>query len=100
MTTLLAPRSARYGEHPAASSSHAWWWLGYLLGIALAELATVFWNAEIGLCMHFVVLIILIVRGSSGPDSERPLAVALTIAPLVRIVTLTLPLASLPPLYW
>jgi membrane protease YdiL (CAAX protease family) len=79
----------------------AWWlWGGYLALIVAAESAVSLGSPHLGLALHLTTLFTLLVHGSFGPSQQRPLLVSLTFAPLVRVVSLSLPLAGLPMLYW
>ncbi len=50
--------------------------------------------------MHLLLLVGLLLHSSFGKTSERPLLLALTLAPLVRVVSLALPLGSVAPGWW
>jgi CAAX protease family protein len=81
-----------------AKQSH-WVLWGYLLLVALAEILVTFVSAQLGMVLHALLLVTLIVHCSLGrPYMERRLALALTLAPLTRLLTLALPLAIIPPL--
>lgn len=70
--------------------------------IAFAEVVTYFMNPGYGLFIHSLLLIVLLVLSAlshrSNPDSGFFLA--LSLAPLIRVVSLSLPLASLPKYTW
>lgn len=73
----------------------------YLVGILLAEVLTVFTDARLGVIVHTLILTSLIfgsarIRGRSG----FLLLLALIPLPLLRIVTLSLPLTGFPLIYW
>jgi len=69
--------------------------------VAAAELATTFADARWGLTMHIALLAALLVHTSlaSGQSSQR-LFLALALAPLIRILSLTMPLEDIDLVYW
>jgi len=73
----------------------------YLVAIAGAEVVTNFYNLVGGVICHIIVLAVLIAHSSlvAKPPSSK-LLLALTLAPLTRILSLAMPLAYLPPVYW
>jgi uncharacterized protein len=78
-------------------------WLpwGYLGMITLAELLTALVSAELGLTIHALLLIGLTIRGATGQaGAERRLALTLTLSPLTRLISLALPLTTIPQLAW
>lgn len=98
-------------------------WL-YALGIAGAEIVTGYVNVRWGLILHFVLLIALLMQATLAygrpvtgglsaaltlPDKANPgvdgekmhrLYLALTLCPLIRILSLTIPLKGIPFIYW
>lgn len=75
--------------------------LVYLALIALAELLTTFAEPRIGLALHGGLLVILLLHTalvSSYPYHRLLLSLAL--APLIRMLSLSLPLLDYPVLYW
>jgi membrane protease YdiL (CAAX protease family) len=78
-------------------------WLvwGYLLLIAAAELLIALVSPRLGFTVHALLLIGLIVHGAVGrAGAEQRLVLGLTLAPLIRILSLALPLTSFPQLAW
>src|SRR5262245_33279784 len=74
---------------------------GYLLLVAIAELLIIYVSPQVGMLLDGVLLIALIVHGSMSPDAaERRLLLALTLAPLTRLLSLTLLLPGIPRLAW
>jgi membrane protease YdiL (CAAX protease family) len=72
-----------------------------LLLIAVAELLTALVSAELGLIVHALLLVGLTFRGAARQlGAERRLALALTLAPLNRLIALAMPLANVPQLAW
>jgi len=65
--------------------------VAYLLAIALAEYVTTALDARWGLVLHGALI---------PDDRRRALLWALAIAPLLRIVSLSLPLGGVPIVYW
>ncbi len=73
----------------------------YLAGITLAELCTTFFDTNVGLILHAVILGTLLVH--TALTWEIPLhrlLLPLTLAPLIRLLSLTLPLKAFPELYY
>lgn len=73
---------------------------GYLLLITVAELLISF-NPLLGEFLHIGLLVILFLHGFLGKNSAgNRLVLALTVVPLTRIVSLSLPLNQFPPITW
>lgn len=69
--------------------------------VSLAELLTATINVQLGLILHALLLIGLAIYSAVGSGSaRRKLAMALTVAPLIRLLSLSLPLTSFPQLAW
>ncbi len=75
--------------------------VGYLAALTLAEVLTTLVEPRIGLALHSVLLLLLIAQTALtwGYPGHR-LLFALAFAPLIRILSLFLPLAGLPQIYW
>jgi CAAX protease family protein len=71
------------------------WPVGYLAGIVLAEVLVVA-DPAFGMACHLVIVAGLMVQGSLGTEGHRPLVIALVPVPLVRILSLSLPLTPGP----
>jgi membrane protease YdiL (CAAX protease family) len=75
-------------------------WL-YFIAITCAELLTLFLNAWIGLVCHGIILIVCIVYPSFIEDSKSGnFIVGLTLIPIIRIISLIIPLIQLPEILW
>lgn len=75
-------------------------WL-YLMLITLAEIVTSIVQPQLGLMLHAALLVGLTLYGATGQFSEqRRLALALTLAPLIRLLSLALPLIRFPQVAW
>ena len=75
--------------------------LAYMGAMAMAELITTFVDPRLGLAAHGVLLLILFLHAASVDSKvERAFLVSLCFAPLIRILSLSLPLAQIPILYW
>lgn len=73
----------------------------YLAALTIAEVLTALVEPRAGLMLHSVLMIGLLVHAAL--TWERPihrLLLTLTLAPLIRILSLSLPLAGFPILYW
>jgi membrane protease YdiL (CAAX protease family) len=75
--------------------------LGYLVVLAVAELLTALVAPRGGLVLHGVVLMTLLLHTALtwGHPSHR-LLLSLTFAPLIRLLSLSMPLAGFPLIYW
>ena len=75
-------------------------WL-YFVAIAAAELLTIFLNPWAGVICHSIILVALLIQPTFVANIERRnLILALSLVPLVRILSLSLPLVKLPQMYW
>lgn len=75
--------------------------LVYLIALTVAESLTVLVMPQLGLVLHGLLLIALIVHASlatRGP--QQRLLWAMTLAPLIRLLSLSLPLAHIQLIYW
>ena len=73
----------------------------YLLAIAIAEVVTVAIQPLWGIGCHAVILIALIVHPAVATRyPHRPLLLSLALVPLVRIISLCMPLADIPQMWW
>lgn len=73
----------------------------YLLAISAAELVTAAVNPLSGIVFHLSIFIALIVHSSLGFQHPRHrLYLTLALAPLIRILSLSMPLANFPQVYW
>ena len=73
----------------------------YVILIAVAELLTVLTDARWGLALHIGILTALIVQASLVLDQPyHKLLLALALAPLIRILSLSMPLQDLDLMYW
>jgi len=73
----------------------------YLLGFTAAELIIVFLNPIGGLLTHVVLLIFLLVHASMmWEDPLHEILLCLAFAPLIRIMSLSIPLMDFPQQYW
>ena len=78
-----------------------WIFWAYLLLITAAELITTFVQPRSGLVLHAGILVVLIVHAAIAPsDREGNLTLCLTVAPLIRILSLSLPLFDFPRMLW
>lgn len=87
-------------QQPVIGWFHLLAW-SYLLLISVAESLIVFGNAVVGMGVHTLILLGLTLYAGLGRDmTHSRLALVLTLLPLIRILSLTLPLAKLPQLAW
>jgi len=75
--------------------------LAYLAAILMAEVVTAAVNATFGLGLHAAILLTLLWSGARArSEADRNLWFCLTLAPLIRLCSLSLPLSSFPRAYW
>lgn len=73
-------------------------WL-YLLAITAAELLIAVGRSWAGVLVHVVILIVLIVHASMGDARSWRFYLALMLMPLIRLLSLVLPMNNIPMLY-
>lgn len=75
--------------------------LGYLALIAVAEMLTTLGQLQAGLVLHGALLVTLLVHAAlTAGDPSHRLLLGLALAPLIRMLSLSLPLVRFPQLYW
>jgi hypothetical protein len=73
----------------------------YLLGIALAEMVTTFASPQLGLVIHGGLLVLIFLHASVTVNpAEQKLLFTLAMAPLIRLLSLSMPLLEFPFTYW
>ncbi|MBA7648342.1 hypothetical protein ES703_56128 [subsurface metagenome] len=73
----------------------------YLLAIAAAETVTVFVQPVWGIVCHAIVLVAVVMHSALASDYRyRNLVLSLALVPLVRIVSLCMPLVNIPQIWW
>ncbi len=66
----------------------------YFVGLVAAELLVNLWWLRAAIVLDAMLMTALLVHGSDGPLAERRFLVALALAPLIRLISLALPLGS------
>ena len=76
--------------------------IGYILLIVVAEILTSFVSPSYGLVLHSLIMVSLLVVSSVtyGEGSVSGFYLSLSLAPLIRIISLSLPLANFPRYAW
>ena len=76
--------------------------LGYILLIVIAEVLTSFVSPSYGLLLHSLIMLSLLVVSSVtyGKGSVSGFYLSLSLAPLIRIISLSVPLANFPRYAW
>jgi hypothetical protein len=75
-------------------------WLG-LVALTAAEVLTVYLQIMAGVICHGILLVVFVVQAALAPDrAQRNLFMVLCLAPLIRILSLSMPLAPIPQIYW
>ncbi len=73
----------------------------YLLAITAAETVTVFVQPVWGIVCHAIVLVAVVVHSALASDYRyRNLVLSLALVPLVRIISLGMPLVNIPQIWW
>lgn len=72
----------------------------YPVALAVAELVVALVNPVGGMVFHIFILLSLILCSSLSKHPCRKLYLALALAPLIRIVSLSMPLSRFSPIYW
>lgn len=73
----------------------------YLGAIAAAELVLALVNPIGGIALDIVLLLLLVLHSSlAGQQPSHKLYLALSLAPLIRILSLSMPLTDIPRIYW
>lgn len=75
--------------------------LVYLLAITIAEVVTVTIQPLWGIACHIALLVALILHSALvSRQTHRQLLLSLALVPLVRIISLSMPLANIPQVWW
>jgi len=76
--------------------------VAYIVLIFVSEAVTSYLSAGVGLVAHSVILVSLLVLYSLGPGEAGSSGVylSLSLAPLIRVISLSVPLASFPRYAW
>jgi membrane protease YdiL (CAAX protease family) len=75
-------------------------WL-YALAVTAAEIVTAYYSPLYGIAWHVVLLAVLLIHASLAYKQAVNLVyLALSLAPLIRIMSLSMPLIDVPPIYW
>ena len=73
----------------------------YLGAIVAAEVITVFLQPLGGIITHVAILVTVIIRSARTADKlQRQLVLSLALVPLVRVISLSMPLTNIPQLWW
>lgn len=72
----------------------------FITALTVAEITVTVTDARFGIGIHFLTLFGLIWYGSFRPKLEQNLYWSLTIAPLIRIISLSMPVKGLPLIWW
>jgi membrane protease YdiL (CAAX protease family) len=101
MSVVAAQRRILAGALARLAAQPLWLFWAQLAAIGCAELLIALVSPHLGQLLHLGVLLTLLAQAVYGEsEPRRGLALALTLAPLTRLLSLTLPLSRLPPLLW
>lgn len=83
-----------------SNKDHFFIWL-YAAAVTAAEIVTAYYNPIYGIACHVVLLVALLVHASQAYKQAINLVyLSLSLAPMIRIMSLSMPLISVPPMYW
>lgn len=75
--------------------------LVYLAALTVAEAITTLANPQVGLILHGLLLVILILHAALfARRGQQKFLITLTLAPLIRLMSLSIPLLNFPVIYW
>lgn len=75
--------------------------LAYLAAVTAAELVTSLVSPLGGIVFHIAILVTLVIHATVATgSSQRRFFLALALAPLIRLLSLTMPLNLFPQIYW
>jgi membrane protease YdiL (CAAX protease family) len=73
----------------------------YLLAVTAAEVITVAIKPMWGIVFHILILVALLLHAALvGKDTLQKFLLSLALVPLIRIISLSLPLANIPQVWW
>lgn len=73
----------------------------YAVAITSAEIATAYYNPIYGIACHVVLLVALLTHAALVYNQAINLVyLSLCLAPMIRIMSLSMPLIGVPPIYW
>ena len=89
------PREFPFAKHPGTP------YILYLLGLTLAEYLTAMSSPQVGLVLHGLILLTLFIQAAFSARSYKyRLYLVLTLAPLVRLMSLSMPLVQFEFVNW
>ena len=101
MATMIAPTEQRPVRASAVfhllESTGPLSWAAYLIAIVVAELITSLRSVEAGVAVHLALLFVMPIHATFAPKPVQALLIGLVLAPLIRVVSLAMPLAGLSP---
>ncbi len=75
--------------------------LVYLVAITIAEVITVTIGPMWGMVCHIIVLVAVILHSAlTSGQTHQQLLLSLALVPLIRIISLSMPLANIPQVWW
>ena len=73
----------------------------YLLAITIAEVISVYVVPVWGIACHIIILVTVILRSAlTSGQTHQQLLLSLALVPLIRIISLSIPLANIPQVWW
>jgi CAAX protease family protein len=75
--------------------------LFYLIGLVVAEYLTLYYEPSYGIILQVVIIIFLIIQSSITNSTKFSyLLQAMILVPLIRIMSISIPVTEIEPLYW
>lgn len=75
--------------------------LVYLLAITITEVITAIIHPVLGVVCHIIILVAVILHAAlSRGQPRQQLLLSLALVPLIRIISLSMPLAAIPTIWW
>jgi membrane protease YdiL (CAAX protease family) len=87
--------------YPLIKREYHWGAIIYLLAITGAEVVTVFFAPLWGIISHIIILVALILHSALASEHRyQRLVLSLALVPLVRVMSLSMPLSGIPQIWW
>jgi len=87
--------------YPLITREYHWGAIIYLLAITGAEVVTVFFAPLWGIISHIIILVALMLHSSLASEHRyQRLVLSLALVPLVRIMSLSMPISGIPQIWW
>ncbi len=100
-TEKIKELACQWCGYPLITRDYHWGAIIYLLAITIAETVTVFFAPLWGIISHIILLVALILHSALASEHRyQQLVLSLALVPLVRIMSLSMPLSGIPQIWW